>query len=698
MGRTRFILTNILFWVILFICGFVVENLAFMTTHMSEGLDDTSLFLILGAGLITALVYFISEHKKNRLKVNYLWMLLILAMLGLSLYTIWRQPGSYTFTNPDDSFTDTIEITLHMKITSSIQVSGMFLTLYIFLVPQKKNYISFLSKKWLYWCYILYTVGTITYSLITEMPAYISWFTTDNPIRVQSFYVNPNTYGYMTMQAVLVLIVMQTKRPHWYNTLLMLVFTIFGAFTACASTTLLTGLAFVIYCIFSWFSALKKHLIRSLIVMIITLISLIGIVVTVGCLYQLGVEWLVKISDSIVHFFVDNETIGIFSFGSREKIWDCSRTLMTSDILSFLFGYGFKLGAKVMCVLLRVRYDHALPINGIHSCHSSFYELFLNGGLFMVVFYYGLLLYALICIIILFAKKKGRFAFLFLISLLVISAHGIVESSNFVEGNMKSLSYMYFFYLPIISEAYLSKKKTKEQLETFKYDSPFFRSKMEPKYAIQFATSLIIIALFACVPILVSDLSLNSGAWMIITNIMVALGISLLFAPYLLYIWSKETGPVRFKIRLIINTIVIAAVPFGLTILFRGLALFDLVIWVVPLSYAGILLLDALFFSIVKKGSIKLWFKNIMEGIFVTNWIANILAIGTTILFSLLFVRSLMEQTWLSLMLCSITSGLTHILLILVIKNKRKTKMLDHFNDEILAYYRRKEIKLDYQK
>ena len=67
MGRLRFTLTNIMFWIVLLLSCFLAENYALFTDAPRSGFDSFPLYFLTFAIIGLLVFYYITEHKKNGL-------------------------------------------------------------------------------------------------------------------------------------------------------------------------------------------------------------------------------------------------------------------------------------------------------------------------------------------------------------------------------------------------------------------------------------------------------------------------------------------------------------------------------------------------------------------------------------------------------------------------------------------------------
>ena len=105
MGKLKFTLSNILFWVSIIASCLLLENVAFLTNNVTGGLDNTSFFMLFALAMIGYISYFVIDHIKNKSKVDYLLLGLFIVAFGVGLVSIWSfKEISFDSSNPAFDF------------------------------------------------------------------------------------------------------------------------------------------------------------------------------------------------------------------------------------------------------------------------------------------------------------------------------------------------------------------------------------------------------------------------------------------------------------------------------------------------------------------------------------------------------------------------------------------------------------------
>ena len=70
MGKLRFTLTNVIFWIVLILSCLLSENFAAFNTDPMKGFSVDSAFILTISIIALLVLYYFLEHKKNGLKFD----------------------------------------------------------------------------------------------------------------------------------------------------------------------------------------------------------------------------------------------------------------------------------------------------------------------------------------------------------------------------------------------------------------------------------------------------------------------------------------------------------------------------------------------------------------------------------------------------------------------------------------------------
>ncbi len=88
MGKLKFALTNIWFWLTMAVGCFFVENIALLTKNPTGGFDYTTFWLFAIAAFTCAIMYIVLERKKNHIGVDKILLPTMVVIFIVLLVTI----------------------------------------------------------------------------------------------------------------------------------------------------------------------------------------------------------------------------------------------------------------------------------------------------------------------------------------------------------------------------------------------------------------------------------------------------------------------------------------------------------------------------------------------------------------------------------------------------------------------------------
>ncbi len=698
MVKIRFLLTNVLFWVIILLCSLLVENIAFFTPNIREGFDTNSFSVITVALGLLSLFYLICEHRRNKLKVHFVWLFGFLVFFAINIFVIWRTPSEMTLTNEEALTSVTFSITFKEKLFASIQLGVSMLVMYLIIYPYKRNHISLLVKRWIYWIVVIAVLVFIGISIYTDFDSYkeIISFTNDEAY-VKSLFPNPNFFGMIIMLAIMAMAILQIDKPHWYVTIFMIVFAFMGLFTKCLATNLVSLAIIVIYFIYNTIASMKRHLVRSLLYLFFFVIITFSTIVTFALLYRYNFEPVVTFLDYAVRA-IRKEMNTYSSFNGRIALWQSAMNMVKGDWISLWLGSGYKIGPKIFHYQIMVNLNPTIGEYEILSAHSTFFEMLIRGGIIGTVLYYSTAVYFLIEAIYLFVKKKRRYAFIFALCYIGLTLHGLVETAFFFDGNVIGLLYTTLFFAPVISEAYYTKKKRQTEIQIFKENSPYFRQKLNHHLTTQSIATVIVGIMVMGISVYLSPYAYIGRHAKLLALVLLLLLISLIFIPYLITLWSKNSSPRRFVVRLLINIPILLGINGVLGYFIYNLANDIYLYTLVPAIYFVTLLIEMIIYFPSVRGSFKDWFLDTIKGTFVNNRITLLAMVFIVVIISLTISNNLLEVGLLSALITSTIVGLLYFALVILIPNNNKKRIINHLNDQAFATLRRKMLQQDLKK
>ncbi len=688
MSHVRFTLTYVLFWIILVLTGFLVENVALLTSSPREGFEMNAVYLLSFLLLLVIIVYFVTEHKKNNLKINWLLAILLLTLFIINIVTMWSQSESTTYSYATDDGTIntyTVVVTNSDKILFTLQLLFTFVVIYIFLVPYRQKQLTQKTNVWLYWLYVLVALISIGCSIWLDWDVFQGIFTNEQVWTVgtiSSFYTNSNFYGMSLMLAIMCLCVIQLHKPRWYSFPLMLVFFVACVSSSCEAAVFISIVIIFGYVIYSLFNGFRKHWGRTLTYLIVWSLILIGLVITYYVLVQKEVGFVVKIDNYLTyHILTAGNNFSLTE--SRGETWGYALTVLGDDITSWIFGKGYGVDSMLVHGVYMSHHPNG-DAYSILTAHSTFLQLLVKGGIIGAVFYYGLMLYFLFCIIYLCVKKKWKNAYIYLLCFLGIMIHGVVESTFFFEGNTKGLVITLLFFMPAVNEATALMKKGKKEIEYVK-SSPNFSVKIDSHLFTQSISAILMMVFMAALTLLLSQYTyMYEGGLTALLYILVAELILILFVPYLVTLWYKNSIPRRFKVRVfLMGGLIVALNVIADIFLFTNEAYFA-----IPLVLLLSLLIPFVIYFFACNGSFKDCIVDTFKGCFVMTFVPNIyILLGGTLVS--LFLSTILSMSLLTQLLIVVANMIIYFIIGICGRNKSKKEVIYKLNSNRIAVLRR---------
>lgn len=301
---------------------------------------------------------------------------------------------------------------------------------------------------------VLFFLSSIVYSWVAEWSFYQSCFTTGEATPLdhclRSFTNNPNTFGCFMLYGVASLGVLQSRRHHWFNYVLMLVFTFQTLLIFSKTCLIILFLYWIFFLFYRFFATVKAHPWRSSILFGCGLVFMIALpffwhlMATKSPNGFFGKSW-----HSLINFFPGEEAPTLFS---RVATWNnCFSQYKTP--LDILFGFGDQ---NALWYLGQVE-NYNVP--DYCFSHNGFLLQFFTGGVLRVAIYIFLLGYALYSYIKGFARRQKALIPLF-VGLIVFLIHGFAETTSLLEIDTKGILGTMILVLPLLVGNEAAKRKT----------------------------------------------------------------------------------------------------------------------------------------------------------------------------------------------------------------------------------------------
>ncbi|MBO4856572.1 MAG: O-antigen ligase family protein [Bacilli bacterium] len=612
MGKLKFTLSNIWFWVALIAVSFLTENLSLLTTNFKQGFNAATLGILSAGCLLCLFLYYFINHKENKIKLDYV-LLPGIAIVGLSLLLgIWLQQTSVVpYADGSDSIT--VSFSNYEKIRASIILVLFLGVAYAFTFMMNVNRPGHRIIMLMACVGIGAAVVSVIYSLATEMNVYIAIFKGDEVrnLSIDSFYGNKNYYGGILFIGILTCFIANYYRPrlHWY--ILICALYVILVSTAAVLPSLICTIAVPVYLLEEIVRFGLKHKWKYFVFAIIALMLLFALII----LFYWGTthSWkgFIGLDTYISQTFQAKDFL---TYSGRTQIWQTVIPLCFDSPIHMIFGHGFMLSEKLLVAVTGAMYNRA---DGVKTTHNGYLEIMFDYGAIGLIVHVLLVCYFIYCAIRLLMEKRIHFVFVYSFVVLCCAAFNFCESSSFFDIGVKEIYMTMVFMMPVIAEYKMSRHP--EKIEELK-NLPVERKTMKPVRVGQWIALIMMSFLIVAVASLTfTTVYTVPFVKNLILNIVIGLAISILFIPYLVTLYFKG-DKMNFIVHAVFNGLLIPAFMVVLYILLRGEASTKAMIpYLLPGLYVLILTLEVVSYSLIKNGSFKEWKNVVLKGCFSIN-------------------------------------------------------------------------------
>jgi len=472
MGKIKFTLTYIIFWLIVVFSCLLIENFALFSYNPLEGFSlDSAIILSLFTILLLAIYYFY-EHKYNKMTFDKILLPTIVVLCLLFILTIWWQ-GAPTFVNPDSGATVTVSFNAKEKWSYSLQVVISGAVLYGILFAVNRYHIVHKWLRWLIFVYVLAVLVCTIIDVVMEFDVIKAVFDgTSTGEGLNFVFYNENLWANFVMVSVLSALILNLKKFNLFYYLSMVHFCIYGIFTTCATTIIISFVVLISYTFYEIIAYFRRNFKKALLLLITYLAFL--------CLLVVGAIVFVRLGSNIFANFWKFIYTNVFrkdylTFSSRTNIWKATFMLLMDRPINLIFGLGFKTSNVIFSSHYRLMFDQGFAPR---SCHNGFIEILLRHGIIGLLFYLMALGLFVTGIVKLIRFKKYRTAFFYGLCFLALIAHSMMESTTFLTTNVSGLYMTVIFFMPVISLIQNKKiNETKNYLANMDVSRPLFDRK-----------------------------------------------------------------------------------------------------------------------------------------------------------------------------------------------------------------------------
>ena len=611
MGKLKFTLSNIWLWLSLAGVTILTENLQYLSSGMKDGLNIAPVFIMMLIGFISLFMFYFLNHKENKIKLDFV-LIPAFALVGIFLIVgIWVQStGTYTALN---GTTYEYAITNAEKVKDSFIVVlflgflyGMFF-MFSRTQPHTKTAVIPLYVA------IAFVYTAIIFSLIKENKSYKAIFS-DNPdnelISIVSFFGNKYYYGGIILVGIIACMLVNYHRPRmiWY---LSIAFFVVILISTAALAPIISALAIVpIYLLeeIVRYSVKRKWYIA--IAATITILALLFLVIFfyIGTVF----EWKgFKGIDLYVTKTIFNKNFTTLT--GRTKIWAASFKDAINNPIHMIFGHGFLVSRQQTVALTASIFNGG----GVRTTHNGYLQVLFDFGFVGLAIHAILVCYFIYSLIRLLLVKRFHFVIVYGLAGLSYAIYNIAESSPLFGIGIKELFMTAVLAIPVMTRnKLLGYPKVKQEA----MELPVEAGQLDYIKLGKGLSIIIVSFMVALLPLFFVQFTYDQKVLMKTLGwIELYLFIALLFIPYLIAIYYKNTSKLHFILHCAFNGAALLLVAFVCTVPLIILKKGDLALHMAPIFVFVFLFANALSYSFIKGGTIFDWLRIFGVGTFVNG-------------------------------------------------------------------------------
>ncbi|NLB49154.1 MAG: hypothetical protein GX813_04900, partial [Erysipelotrichia bacterium] len=446
MGKIRYSLTYIMFWLVIAFSSLLVENYDFFSTNPMGGFSYDSAIVLAIFTILLLIIYYFFEYKRNRVSIDKILLPIIAGATFLFVMTIWWQ-GERTFINAANEQLGRVVFSFKEKLVYSLQVVIWGGVIYGVLFTFNRYHLIFKTVRWLLFVYVavvlIFTIADIVMEFDVIKGVFEGTYTNSG---LKFIFYNSNPWASIVMVALISAMVLNLKKFNIFYYLLMIYFLFFSIFTTCTTTIFINFAIILFYTFFEIFAFFKRSVAQTILYSAIYLLFLVGLGVTTLVFMRKG-------NNPIANFwyFVSTHVLqkDFSTFTSRTTIWQAAFTLLVQNPRDLIFGLGYKTSINIFATFYTATVNQAFVLR---TSHNGFVEILLRHGLIGLLLYVGALGTFVFAFIKLIIKKKYRFSFLYGLAACGLLAHSFMESTMFLSIGINSLYMTIVFFMPIVTE------------------------------------------------------------------------------------------------------------------------------------------------------------------------------------------------------------------------------------------------------
>lgn len=438
MGKLRFTLTNIIFWIVLLLSCFLSENFAILNNNPLKGFSIDSAFILTVSTILLLVLYYFLEHKKNGLTFDKVLLPGFIISGLLLVWTVFRQ-GTRTFQTADGTDTLTFSFTLSDRFLAALAIFVWLAVTYALVFVYNRYRLNKESYRWVAKVYLIAVGLMCLIDIFIEIDKIVAIFQgTYQGGGLEFFLGNANVWSLLIFAGILTTVLLSYKHFKLYYYIPMMALFTFNILTTCATTIYISSVVIVIYSLFEIFSNNKDNKKQRY----INLLIFVGSIATTIAIFAILINTKVPMFYNL-WAFVENSIFhkDFLTMTGRVDIWNKVWKLLSGNPLDLIFGLGHKTSSVIFKEYM----------GGLRTAHNAFMEVVLRYGLVGLTIYVGVYGLTVYCLLRHILKKNYRFAAIYGLCFASIFAHSITESTTLFTPNVGGLYFSFVFVLPILN-------------------------------------------------------------------------------------------------------------------------------------------------------------------------------------------------------------------------------------------------------
>ena len=669
MGKLKFTISNIIYLCALLASILLLENVGFLTSKLTGGLNDTHFFMLFTMSIVGYLSYFLLQHIKNKVVVDYVQVAGFTILFVSGLLAIWGFRDLHLVNEARGRIFD-YSLASWDKIRQSLSLLVFVLTLYAALFHFNRNYVSSRRIVWLYIAIIAFVYFAVVYSLITEFKIYVLNTHSMGRFRaIKSFFWNGNMFSGMILMGLLCCVGINYFRRNLLCYLTMLFFFIIIVFVGSLNAIIVSFIVLVLYFISELIFLIRKKYKAGIWSLAAFLLVICTAVILFACALSFDLGELSKFCKTL-HLNIINADYATLTM--RTFTWTKCLYHLGHHPLSLCFGVGKD---NANAIIGSYWYIQGGTFHTL-SAHNGYFQILMDFGLVGFLLYAGFIFYFIYCGIRLM-KIDPHFSVANGLMAAAMCAYGVLESFGPFIPNTQGILVGILFFMPMVNRY---KHNKHPELGDAIVDMPKVKP-LKPR-SILVCSAIVLGGLLAVSGSLFVFKLFRSGPYMYLaSNIFIGLFILSCFLPFIIssiYVKGRKRINVWF---IIVNTLVLAITSVVLTLLY--LFALDSIkaveIWLYPALLFAILLLDTIYIGLRKRRKASTFFYNFIA--FTKNIFDGVIAVFIVAVITFVLKDKMDLLSPLTYFIYAAFALLIYFLAVNIIPFKENKIVINHLND-----------------